>query len=354
MSGDKQTQRVGEGSIAVQADGDATVNVGISTEQMRAIVETMAEQLPTYAAMAAAIVEERLNTFENKVIGKFESELKSHRKAFEDPDFQYLLVSAQQTYARSGDDQTCDNLVNLIGERAKRTDRSLLSLSINTAVERAGVLSPQEFACLSYTFFMRSVRHTELLDIAPAAHFLRTHLEPLFSDIPRSSTSYSYLESIGCGKTVSLVMAPWRRVLIHTYPHLFGGEASLDRIAAKHGGDPRFGQSLIDAGFLILQASGNYRLTNISQEDFAKAVSNAGLDSARATEVFSIVEENAPTEEELAKMLEAHGFEASKHFDLVNSTLLKRFEVTAVGMTIGHANLKRISNFDADLSIWLA
>ena len=353
MAGEKQNQKVGEGSLAVQATGDATVNVGISTEEMRAIVESMAEQLPKYAAIASAIVEERLHTFEERVVGKFEEELREHRRAFEDPDFQYLLRSAQHTFARSGNDETCDNLVNLIGERSKQKERSLISLSLNTAVERAGLLSKQEFSCLSYAFFMRRVRHRSLPTVAAAAAFLSRFTEPLFIDMPRSATSYSYLESIGCGK-ISLGSASWRDVLISVYPHLFGGEVGLDRMAAENGGDPSFGQSLIDAGFLVLQPSGSYKLTGVSQEEFLEAVSRSGFDQGKGQSVWSLVVQSAPSADHLAAMLEANGFPATKHFELVDSTGLERFEVTAVGMAIGHANLKRLTNFEGDLAIWLA
>lgn len=353
MTGEKQNQRVGEASLAVQATGDATVNLGISTEQMRAIVETMADQLPKYAAIAAAVVDERLKSFEDKIVGKFEDELKDHRKAFEDPDFQYLLISAQQTYARSGSDDTCDNLVNLIGERSKHTDRSLLSLSLNTAVERAGVLSKQEFACLSYSFMLRKVRHRVLQTPGDLAVFLLQHLEPLFADMPRSGTSYSYLESIGCGKIVPFTRISFRDVFTRTYPHIFGGHITLDQIAAQNGGDATFGETLRAAGFLVPQSNGGFTLTNIAQDEFTEAVKNAGLDESKANTVFSVIEQNAPQEDEIARSLEAHGFAASKHFELMRSTPLGSFDPTTVGMAIGHANLRRLVNFPADLSIWL-
>ena len=350
MIGDKQKQSVTDGSLAVQAAGDATVNVGITTDDMRAIVESMAEQLPKYAAVAAAVVEERLKAFEDKIVERFESELRDNRTAFEDPDFQYLLVSAQQTYARSGDDQTCDNLVNLIAERSKHKGRSLVSLSLNSAVERAGVLSRQEFAALSYAFFMRKVRRMGVASVEQLAAFLGGFLNPLLPDMPRTDTSYSYLESIGCGK-ISMGSTDMPNILVRTYPNLFC-ELSVDRLT-NDTGDADFVQMLVDAGFLVPQPNGSLRLAPLSVDDFLEGVKNAGFDQAKGEATWGSIESQALPPDKISNFLAENGFDAQSHFQLWNDTALKHFEVTAVGTAIAYANLREIGDFPADLSIWL-
>src|ERR1700709_2560740 len=109
MSEKNQDQVAGKGAIAIQSARDTIINAGISANDMRAIMETLAAQIPTFTAMARDIVNERLQDFEEKVLQKFSTASQSvNPEAFKDPDFQYLLNRAQNAYARSGEEVTRD------------------------------------------------------------------------------------------------------------------------------------------------------------------------------------------------------------------------------------------------------
>jgi hypothetical protein len=97
-------------SVAIQSGRDTTVNQGLSPADLRQIIETVAAQLPAYAAVAQEIVETRLKDFEERVLERFANPQTSRSDAFKDPDFQYLLSRAQHAYARSGDKIIRDKL----------------------------------------------------------------------------------------------------------------------------------------------------------------------------------------------------------------------------------------------------
>lgn len=84
-----QNAKASDGSIIIQSSGDTVVNV--SKDDMKAVIEAIADQLPKFAAVASEIVERRLSTFEEKVMKRFEQVETSNVQAFADPDFQYLL-----------------------------------------------------------------------------------------------------------------------------------------------------------------------------------------------------------------------------------------------------------------------
>ena len=352
MIGEKQNQDVSGGSLAVQAKGDAFVHLGLSTSDLRAIVECMADQLPKYAAIAAVIVEERLKTFEEKVVGKFDAELTQHRQAFADPDFQYLLRSSQQTYARSGDEQTCDNLVNLIAERSKIASRDLISLSLNTAVERAGMLSAEAFAALSYAFFWTKVRQSGKTTIGSVAKHLLQFADPILAEVPRSDLSYSYLESVGCGKMQPLTSVTLPIILVQSYPHLFSNGVPKSDIEARVE-DAAFAQSIIDAGILVHVGENLFVSSLGSQDEFITAIKGCGLADEKAKLAWEVVVSRPMANEQIDQLLQSAGFKISPHQEIWDSTALRHFDLTTVGLAIGHANLKRVASFPADLSLWL-
>src|SRR5229473_350490 len=146
----QQDQDVRGGSLAVQSGRDTVIQHGLSPAQMKEIMEAIASQLPGYAAVAREIVDERLRDFEQRVIGRFADTSSTRSEAFKDPDFQHVVIRAQNAYARSGDEQVRETLVDLIARRSMETDRTRLLLSLDEAVEKAALLTKNEFAELSF------------------------------------------------------------------------------------------------------------------------------------------------------------------------------------------------------------
>jgi hypothetical protein len=66
-----QNQRAEGGTVAIQSGRDTTINQGITPKDMRQIIETLAAQMPAYAAIAAQIVDSRLKDFEDRIMDSF-------------------------------------------------------------------------------------------------------------------------------------------------------------------------------------------------------------------------------------------------------------------------------------------
>ena len=99
--------------------------------------------------------------------------------AFEDPDFQFLVGSAQRASGRCGDEQVIDNLVGLISERSREKNRGRLALALNEAVEIAPTLTPNEFAALSLAFLLKHTRNATLVTLDKFSEYFVTHVRPL-------------------------------------------------------------------------------------------------------------------------------------------------------------------------------
>ena len=152
----KQSQDVGSSAVAVQAQGDATVCVGMDAKEVQLVIHAAFESaLPMYRAVAEQIAEKRMRDLEDRIVERLSTQQSMRREALEDPDFQYLLTTAHHAYARSGSEQVADTLVDLISRRSEETDRTRLALSLNTAVETCSRLTKNEFAELSVCFLIR-------------------------------------------------------------------------------------------------------------------------------------------------------------------------------------------------------
>jgi hypothetical protein len=193
----RQEQSVDEGGNAYQAGRDLTVQHGFSSEQMAELMVAMAKQLSAFTAEANAKLDERLKEFRDHVLREFSNGNETQREAFNDPDFQFSLQEAQNTYARSGDADLRSELVRLLLERSGRGAGDRVSFILNAAIKVAGQLTTEERALLVVLFVIKTVVVTST-SIEPVYARYRNFLAPYVYRLPTTETSFEYLQSLGC------------------------------------------------------------------------------------------------------------------------------------------------------------
>lgn len=193
----KQEQSLGDGAEAYQAGGDIVIHKGFGTEDMADLMMAMAKQMSAYTEQANAKLEERLNEFRDEVLQQFSDENSANREAFNDPDFQYTVRSAQEAFARSGDSDLKVELVRLLTERSKNETGTRVSNILNEAIRVGGLLTKEEMSALSVLFFMLNVGFSGN-NITFARNIFDRYLSAFVGDIPSRDVSFEYLTSLGC------------------------------------------------------------------------------------------------------------------------------------------------------------
>lgn len=346
---DRQDQRAAEGSIAVQSGGDTTINQGVTPEEIKAIVEGLVDQLPRMAAVATAVIEERLKSFKDEIISRFEQDASTKREAFEDPDFIEVVADAQRGYVRTGKADAHKTLVDLIAERSRQRSGERIAYVLNEAVSVTHKLTSSELSELALVFCIKSIRVGELnsLDIFGSYH------QALFADLNESVEtqlgSYNYLVAQRCASmsigSISLIEC-WRK----TYPGLFmkglASEQYHNLVGDLVSDGSLFTTSLLDGKGLQVAAIdkdtfervalGRGLTTEILNQVWDQAINNLGDDD-------SIIERLTP----LCPLLK----EVNRKW---NDSPLKNLDLTALGLAVGHTRLSQIPTATkADISIWI-
>jgi hypothetical protein len=347
---DKQDQRVAAGGTAIQSARDTVIHQGIGSDEIRAIVESLADQLPRMAAVASAIVEERLKAFKEEVVHRFERDETSRKDAFTDPDFIELVVDAQRSYARVGESDAKDVLVDLIAERSKHDSGNRLSYTINESVSVAAKLTRNELSELALSFLIRrTVRHAagsiELL-----AQYYSKMFNHFLSDIEKDDHSYNYLVSQRC-VTISMgeiaLLACWREA----YTGLFlKGRQSSDYagvVDSHHLNNPSlFVPALFDNNGIQPRA--------LNKSVFEEICKEYGLPSSTVDAIWSIAIGSVADDDEFVARFRPYCPRIDEAIALWQSTPMKSLDLTAVGLTIGHARATQTGDFGpSNLSIWV-
>lgn len=346
-----QQQEASDGSIAVQSGGNTTINQGLSAEEVKSIVKTLADQLPAYTAAANQLINERLTAFEEKVLSKFANPPTADASAFKQPDFLYLLGQAQHAYARSGDDVSCDVMIDLIAERSKQDQRNRLQLSLNAAVEKVPLLTIEEFAELSLAFYLRRTIRGGYANLDEVAAELNGLVVPLAEASSAIGASYEYLVALGCA-----TLSPFSMKLMDVLARRYAGLISKGRTKAQLTQTlPAEHKSALDNW--IIPCTNNpdlVQLKAVNERHFLEVTKDTPLTELQRKAAWNSFADSTWTEEEFLQNMKVRVPGLEGLFEKWANSNLPKLEPTAIGIAIAYGNLSRMEGFKADLSIWIS
>lgn len=195
---DSQKQEAAAGSTAYQSKGDLTVNNGATPDQMAEIIGAIAKQLSYFTAEARSIAEDRCQQLRQEILEEMSKpEFSDRSQAFRDPDFQFVLSSALNEFARKGDSDLKKELVSLLLERAKTDSSSRIGLVLNQSIQTTPKLTIEDKSVLVALFVIKSVSITAT-SVQPIYHRYQTMLSGSVDLLNGGVASFEYLQSIGC------------------------------------------------------------------------------------------------------------------------------------------------------------
>lgn len=350
MLNKKQKQDIGDSATAIQAGGNVTVvNLGVTPAEARAIALDVAKAtFYELTGEAKETASTRVEEITNQVIEKLEKEFPAGLQKAKDPDFQYALFTVQKEYARNGDKELGDLLVDLLIDRSKHDNRDILQIVLNESLSTAPKLTDTHLAALAVTFLFKYTQDQGVGNHRLLGTYLDKHLLPFISKLSKNQAGYQHLEFSGCG-SIGLAGHSLEGIFGETYQGLFlkgFDESEINKRTITVGTDPHFFiQCLNDSTKLQVKA--------INKEQLGKLLDSQAVsteDRAKIMEIFSL---NKMSEPEIKDKLIAIRPYMADVFEIWSNSPLQNFTLTSVGMAIGHANIKRLIGEFASLSIWI-
>ncbi len=126
-------QKAGNNSTQVQASVVNFYN-GITEQRAREIYQEESQKIQELTHEASQIAIQRVRELENRVIPKL-SQIEKGLDFFSNPDFQFVLLDAQKSAARSDRPVDYDLLSELLIHRVKNDDDKVKRLGIKKAIE---------------------------------------------------------------------------------------------------------------------------------------------------------------------------------------------------------------------------
>lgn len=346
-----QSQDVGDRATAIQAGGSVTINnVGVSYSEARSIAQDVFQaNFYQLAGIARDIAHERMEEITDLILRKLQDQNPIGLVRAGDPDFQYALFEVQKIYARNGDKDLGDLLVDLLVDRSRCEQRDILQIVLNESLATAPKLTDSHLAALAILFLFKYSQNHAIVNHEKLGEYLDKYLQPFASRVTTNPTCYQHLEFCGCG-SVQLAGRTLEDILGVRYLGLFSkgfDEAEISKLNLAIGPDSRF--------FIpCLNDSKKLQVRALNEDQLNSYLDQNGLSSDEKAKIRQLFIVNKMNENEISEKVTSVRPYMAEIFPKWRNSSLQSFTLTSVGIAIGHANIKRLIGDFTNLKEWIS
>lgn len=159
-----QRQNSGDGSVQYQANNDIIIQQGPTYREIKEIaMDVFRANFFELSGMAKQLANERASQITDTLLHKLLQVSDGYRFSG-DPDFQYSVYLVQREYARTGDENLGDLLTDILVDRSKYDNRSILQIVLNESLLVAPKLTSMQINALSLIQLLSNMRFGGLTD----------------------------------------------------------------------------------------------------------------------------------------------------------------------------------------------
>lgn len=312
-------------------------------------LDLIKDELTIYRNEAEKIAKERdeqlLNLFFERLHNeKLEDATVSQE--FKNPDMQYTYIEAQKSYIRLGTKELENILANLLVDRVKENQRTLLQIALNEAITVVPMLLPEQLDILALCFKMRYSKHLSVNSIPSFFDYLQNSIYPHVFATDNKDSLYQHLVYAKTG-SIDIGETSLENIFSQTYGGLFLKgylEDELQEYPAKY---PKLFTK-------CLQNPDKLQINALSLDDLNTELNIInGLSSTDKTFFQEHFSKNIMSANEIKDYICNKESKYYSLFKLWNDSLLKHLTLTSIGIILGANRAKQLCNETFDLTIWI-
>jgi hypothetical protein len=342
-----QRQSGGADSTNVQAGQDVVIHVGVTAAEARTIaLDVFEANLIKLSGVAEQTARDRAERITREYLRQLEERSPAGLESIRDPDMLQAVYNAQQGYARSGEEDLEAALVDLLVERSGQKERDLKCLVLNEAIAILPKLSGGQRRAITACFLIRFISYMGPFSLQAAYEYINDNLAPFADIVMNKRADYLYMHAAGAGSPSALTLT----VADAFSQSLFA--FFTDGFPERRVPPPR--RTLLDDTSIFvpcLRNPKNWQINARSVEEVKRLQIDKGIADNLLLNLYreGLMSLPAIREDVVSHIPVMQGF--MDHWD---SSGLSNFELTAVGITIGHAYWRSFTGQSTPLDIWLS
>ena len=343
-----QTQKTGDNSTNIQA-GSITVYQSLSVTEVRQLaLDVFRANFFDLAGDAKNVARQRAEEVTESFLKQLQQEHPDGLRRAQEPDFQHAIFTVQKEYARCGDRDLGDLLVDLLVERAKHESRSILQIVLNESLSVAPKLTPDQLSVLSLVFLFKYTKQLGIHNRKELFAYLDRYVTPFADSITDKVACYQHLEYSGCG-TVGLGSNNLPSIFRIHYGALFSKGFEEPQLLGKQLSIPSSHPIFIPC----VNDSTRRQVNGMNEEIIRSECKRMGISDDDTGKLVALHTEVLMNEDEIRTAICDERPFMRKVFDIWGTSGMSHFTLTSVGMAIGHANIKKSLGEFTDLAIWI-
>jgi hypothetical protein len=337
----------GPDSTNLQAGRDIVYN-GVTATQAREIaLDVYNANFLKLAGVAEDVARDRAERITREFVEALQARNPAGLASMGDPDMLRTLYNAQEGYACSGEDDLEQALIDLLVDRAGQAERDLKTHVLNQAVATLPKLTKNQRAAVTVVFSVKYTRYTGPFDLSAFYDYLVRYLVPFVADIPESSADFGYMEYTGVGSVINFAITPlasaYQNQAYGFFSNGFTRDAAPDPWSPFLDDPEVFMPCLRDSQKLQIRARSMAEVQELAKaKSIPTLVTHASTGSMQDPEVRADMIAHVPSLEILFDKWGEAGSSSSASFQL-----------TAVGIAIGHACQRKVVGDAAPLDAFL-
>lgn len=222
MMFERMKQEGGDNSTNIQIAGNATI--GVSYEAARQIaLDVFKANFYEFSEVATKKALERAEEITEEFVNKFYEEIPHLTLKLEEPSVQSSMYNAQKEYAKTGDKDLEERLLDVLIERIASDERSLRQIVLDEALLILPKLTNDQVDILTLILSAAYSHHGDVLSIPAFIYFIDNKISKFYPANINNRSFYTHLQFTGCcishprGKTYK----PLEEIFRENYKGLF-------------------------------------------------------------------------------------------------------------------------------------
>lgn len=353
MLNKNQQQQAGDHSTNIQGQSVTVVQNGVSYLEVREIaLDIFKSNFYKLSEQAALTAQKRAEEVTDNFLQKLRDEKPQALEAMATPDMQFNLFTVQKEYARTGDLELSELLVDILLRRATESHRTLLQIVLNESLSVASKLTLQQIDILSVIFLVRYSKTTNATNLFNLFEYLDNTLLKFANEesLTKEISCYQHLEFTGCA-SIGLDVVEIEDIYRKEYGGNFSKGFTMETFKEELGG-----YEIDNIDDILIKCYHDSSLWQISAVDLL-VIENIGKKNGLPQEVIEKLKnlfsrylmQNNELIEYLIKM--RPNFEII--FDYWKGSRISDMSLSSVGIAIAIANIKSKAKYDFDMRVWI-
>lgn len=349
MNDKNKKQEGGDGSSNIQAESVNVYN-GITYKDAKEIaLDVFNANFIRLKSEASQIAAERAEEITEQILKELNEKSPESLEEFKKPALQDALYQTQKEYAKSGDKELGDLLVDILMDRVKTEKRNMLQLVLDESLIIAPKLTVEHFDVLTLNFLLAQTVNRNIVSLETFTKYINKSILPFCDNLTTERTTINHLEYLGCGHIRVGDYGKLEDNFKRKYKAIFSKGFTKEEFEQQVGSFDDYGKFTIPC----LHDNDKLQISTIDENVLIQEMEKQEIEVSIQNKLKVLFNKSTMNNQEIKDYLISIEPKMELIFSIWNDTVFKKLELSSVGVAIAHANYRRKTGLTMDLSIWI-